>query len=114
MSKTIKPQSTTAYTILKQLGNDTIRKYIHESIPLREFDSHYFIKSFLDDFKNEYDDMLNAHKTLGDQKKQNQRISNLIGNYLGKNQTVLGITKIGDVESLNINGSKTTNSKWRK
>jgi hypothetical protein len=104
----------TAYSILKELGNDALRRYIYENITEKTFDSHRITNHFPQDFKDYYERMLIAHADEGDLLNQNVIIANRIGIYLGQNSRALRIEKIGTVTSANMNGKDTPTSLWRK
>lgn len=105
---------TTAYSILKELGNDALYKYIYENIAEPIFDSHRVTNPFPQDFKEHYERMLIAHADEGDIRNRNVIIANRIGIYLGRNSRDLQIEKIGEVTSINMNGEKTPTSLWNK
>ena len=96
----------TAYSILKELGNDAMHKYIYENIAEPTFDSQ--------DFRDYYERMLIAHADEGDIRNRNVIIANRIGIYLGRNSRDLQIEKIGEVTSTNMNGEETPTSFWKK
>lgn len=50
----------TAYSILKELGNNRLRNYIYENIPEPIFGSHRITNPFPQDFRDYYERMLNA------------------------------------------------------
>lgn len=104
----------TAYSILKELGNDALHKYIYENITESTFDSHRITNYFPHDFKNTYERMLIAHADKGDIRDRNAIIANRIGIYLGRNRRALQIEKIGEVTSTNMNGEETPTSFWKK
>ena len=91
---------TTAYSILKELGNDALYKYIYENIAEPIFDSHRVTNPFPQDFKDHYERMLIAHADEGDIRNRNVIIANRIGIYLGRNSRDLQIEKIGEVTSI--------------
>lgn len=105
---------TTAYSILKELGNDALYKYIYENIAEPIFDSHRVTNPFPQDFRDYYERMLIAHEDEGDIRDRNIIIARSIGNYLGHNSGALQIEKIGEVASTNMNGEETPTSLWRK
>ena len=104
----------TAYSILKELGNDALCKYIYENIAEPTFDSHRITNPFPQDFRDYYERMLIAHEDEGDIRDRNIIIARSIGNYLGHNSGALQIEKIGEVASTNMNGEETPTSLWRK
>lgn len=104
----------TAYSILKELGNDALHKYIYENITESIFDSHLITNYFPHDFKNHYERMLIAHADKGDIQDRNVTIARLIGNYLGNNSRILEIENIGTTNSKNMNGNESRVSIWRK
>ena len=104
----------TAYSILKELGNDALHKYIYENIAEPTFDSHRITNLFPQDFRDYYERMLIAHADEGDIRNRNVIIANRIGIYLGHNSRDLQIEKIGEVTSTNMNGEETPTSLWRK
>ena len=104
----------TAYSILKELGNDALHKYIYENIAEPTFDSHRITNLFPQDFRDYYERMLIAHADEGDIRNRNVIIANRIGIYLGRNSRDLQIEKIGEVTSTNMNGEETPTSFWRK
>lgn len=104
----------TAYTILKELGNEALNKYIYENIAEPIFDSHRITNPFPQDFKGHYERMLTAHSTEGSVEARNIVIANLIGIYLGRNKKALNIRKIGNNVSKNMNGKETQTSLWEK
>ena len=107
-------KSISAYSILEELGNDALYKYIYENIAETTFDSHRITNPFPQDFKDYYERMLIAHEDKGDIRKRNEIIAKLIGTYLGHNSEVLRIEKIGEVTSTNMNGKETPTSLWAK
>lgn len=107
-------EKITAYSILKELGNDALYKYIYEDIAEPTFDSHRVTNPFPQDFKDYYERMLIAHADEGDIRARNIIIARFIGNYLGHNSRALQIEKIGEVTSTNMNGEETPTSLWRK
>lgn len=107
-------EKITAYSILKELGNDALYKYIYENIAEPSFDSHRITNPFPHDFKNYYERMLIALANEGDTRNRNVIIANRIGIYLGHNSRALQIEKIGEVTSTNMNGEETPTSLWRK
>ncbi|GAB0484888.1 hypothetical protein KML24008_13850 [Alistipes onderdonkii] len=107
-------EKITAYSILKELGNDALYKYIYEDIAEPTFDSHRVTNLFPQDFKDYYERMLIAHADEGDIRARNIIIARFIGNYLGHNSRALQIEKIGEVTSTNMNGEETPTSLWRK
>lgn len=107
-------EKITAYSILKELGNDALCKYIYENIAEPSFDSHRVTNPFPQDFKDYYERMLIAHEDEGDIRDRNIIIARSIGNYLGHNSGALQIEKIGEVASTNMNGEETPTSLWRK
>ena len=86
-----------AYSILKELGNDAMHKYIYENIAEPTFDSHRITNPFPQDFRDYYERMLIAHADEGDIRNRNVIIANRIGIYLGRNSRDLQIEKIGEV-----------------
>ena len=104
----------TAYSILKELGNDALHKYIYENIAEPTFDSHRITNYFPQDFQDCYERMLIAHADEGGIRDKNIIIARSIGNYLGHNGRDLQIEKIGEVMSTNMNGEDTPTSLWRK
>lgn len=104
----------TAYSILKELGNDALRRYIYENIAESTFDSHRITNHFPQNFRDYYERMSIAHVNDGDTKARNIIIANRIGIYLGQNRRALQIEKIGRTRSKNMNGEKTPTSLWRK
>ena len=104
----------TAYSILKELGNDALHKYIYENIAELTFDSHRITNCFPQDFQDCYERMLIAHADEGGIRDRNIIIARSIGNYLGHNSRALQIEKIGEVMSTNMNGEETPTSLWRK
>lgn len=52
----------TAYSILKELGNDALHKYIYENIAEPTFDSHRITNLFPQDFRDYYERMLIAQR----------------------------------------------------
>jgi len=108
------PKPPTAYSILKELGNDALHKYIYENIAEPVFDSHRITNPFPQDFRDYYERMLIAHANEGDIRNRNAIIANRIGIYLGHNSRALRIEKIGEVTSTNMNGEETSTSLWRK
>lgn len=107
-------EKITAYSILKELSNDAMHKYIYENIAEPSFDSHRVTNPFPQDFKDHYERMLIAHADEGDIRNRNVIIANRIGIYLGRNSRALHIKKIGEVTSTNMNGEETPTSLWRK
>ena len=107
-------EEITAYSILKELGNDALYKYIYENIAELTFDSHRITNYFPQDFQDCYERMLIAHADKGDIRNRNAIIANRIGIYLGHNSRALQIEKIGEVTSINMNGEETPTSLWRK
>ncbi len=107
-------EETTAYSILQELGNDALHKYIYENITEPTFDSHRIINHFPQDFTVYYERMLAAHVDEGDIRDRNVIIANRIGIYLGHNSRALQIEKIGEVTSINMNEEETPTSLWRK
>lgn len=103
-----------AYSILKELGNEALRRYIYESIAEPVFDSHRITNPFPQDFKEHYERMLIVHASAGDMRNRNVIIANRIGIYLGHNSRALQIERIGKVTSTNMNGEETPTSLWRK
>ena len=55
-------EKITAYSILKELGNDALCKYIYENIAEPTFDSHRITNPFPQDFRDYYERMLIAHE----------------------------------------------------
>lgn len=107
-------EKITAYSILKELGNDALCKYIYENIAEPTFDSHRITNPFPQDFRDYYERMLIAHADEGDIRNRNVIIANRIGIYLGRNSRDLQIEKIGEVTSTNMNGEETPTSFWKK
>ena len=107
-------EEITAYSLLKELGNDALYKYIYENIAEPTFDSHRITNPFPQDFKDYYERMLIAHEDEGDIRDRNIIIARSIGNYLGHNSRALQIEKIGEVTSTNMNEEETQTSLWRK
>jgi len=104
----------TAYSILKELGNDALRRYICENIAEPVLDLHRITNPFPQDFKDYYERILIAHAGKGDIRNRNVIIANRIGIYLGHNSRALQIEKIGEVTSTNMNGKETQTSLWKK
>ena len=82
-------EKITAYSILKELGNDALCKYIYENIAEPTFDSHRITNPFPQDFRDYYERMLIAHEDEGDIRDRNIIIARSIGNYLGHNSGCL-------------------------
>ena len=99
-------EKITAYSILKELGNENIAE--------PTFDSHRITNPFPQDFRHYYERMLIAHEDEGDIRDRNIIIARSIGNYLGHNSGALQIEKIGEIASTNMNGEETPTSLWRK
>ena len=104
----------TAYSILKELGNDALHKYIYENIAEPTFDSHRITNPFPQDFRDYYERMLIAHADESGIRDRNIIIARSIGNYLVHNSRDLQIEKIGEVMSTNMNGEETPTSFWKK
>lgn len=83
----------TAYSILREIGNEVLSRYIYENIAEPIFDSHRITNPFPQDFKGHYERMLTAHSTEGSVEARNIVIANLIGIYLGRNKKALNIRK---------------------
>lgn len=106
---------TTAYSILKELGNDLLRQYIYNQLPYPQFNSHDFTNSFAENFQDHFNRMLELHRTEGNDEQSGQIVSRLMGVYLGMNRKALMIEKIGEnPPTLNINSTYTKTSLWRK
>jgi len=114
MTTSTTPKPPTAYSILKELGNDVLHKYIYANIAEPVFDSHRITNPFPQDFRDYYERMLIAHANEGDIRNRNVIIANRIGIYLGHNSLALRIEKIGEVTSTNMNGEETQTSLWKK
>ncbi len=108
------PKRTTAYTIMGEIGNETLLRFIRNAFPSREFTSHDFTMLFPTHFPNEYERMLEVYAEYGEMPYRNQKITNAIGKYLGNHRQSLHIEKIGTAKSKNINGSISSASVWRK
>ena len=104
----------TAYSILKELGNKALLKYIRERIHEPTFDSHRITNRFPKDFTDYYERMLIVHANEGDIRNRQVVIAKLIGSYLGHNRKALKIEKIGIAQSENMNGAITPTSLWKK
>lgn len=111
---TNRPTRTTAYTIMGEIGNETLFNFIHTVLPAREFTSHDFTMLFKTHFSNEYERTLEVYAEYGETPYRNQQITRLIGIYLYNHQCELHIEKIRDVRSENINGTVSSASIWRK
>ncbi len=111
---TNRPTRTTAYTIMGEIGNETLFNFIHNVLPARKFTSHDFTMLFPVHFPNEYERMLEVYAEYGETPYRNQQITRLIGIYLYNYQCELHIEKIRDVRSENINGTISQASIWRK
>lgn len=111
---TNRPTRTTAYTIMGEIGNETLFNFIHTVLPAREFTSHDLTMLFPVHFPNEYERMLDAYVEYGETPYRNQKITNAIGKYLGNHRQSLHIEKIGTAKSKNINGTVSSASIWRK
>lgn len=106
---------TETYRILKELGNDQLRRYIYENIAEQTFDSHRITSRFPEEFRPYYERMLSALAREGDDTREPHRaIANQIGNYLKRNSRALEIEKIGEVTSMNMNGRTSRSSLWKK
>lgn len=106
---------TETYRILKELGNDQLRRYIYENIAEPTFDSHRITSRFPEEFRPYYERMLSALAREGDDTREPHRaIANQIGNYLRQNSRALEIEKIGEVTSMNMNGRTSRSSLWKK
>jgi hypothetical protein len=77
----------------------------------RPFDSHAFIRRFMETFQAEYVvflcSCLNEHP-----KDPFTQVHLQIGNFLVKNQKALGITANGKVKSEDIFGNRVFNEQW--
>ena len=111
---TNRPTRTTAYTIMGEIGNETLFNFIHNVLPARKFTSHDFTMLFPVHFPNEYERMLDAYVEYGETPYRNQKITNAIGKYLGNHRQSLHIEKIGTAKSKNINGTVSSASVWHK
>lgn len=107
-------KKSSTYSILKEIGDDALRKYIYKNVTESSFDSHRITNYFPKDFKDYYERMLATLADKGDVKIRNVAIANLIGIYLGQNRRVLQIEKVGINKSQNMNGEESTTSLWRK
>lgn len=105
---------TTAYTIMGEIGNETLLGFIRNAFPSREFTSHDFTMLFPTHFPNEYERMLDAYVEYGEMPYRNQQITRAIGRYLDKHRQSLYIDNIGKARSMNINGTISPASVWRK
>lgn len=111
---TNQPTRTTAYTIMGEIGNETLFNFIHNVLPARKFTSHDFTMLFKTHFSNEYERMLEVYAEYGETPYRNQQITKAIGKYLGNHQQSLHIDNIGKARSKNINGTVSSASIWRK
>ena len=111
---TNRPTRTTAYTIMGEIGNETLLRFIRNAFPSREFTSHDFTMLFPTHFSNEYERMLEASAEYGEMPYRNQQITRAIGKYLGNHRQSLHIDNIGKARSKNINGTISQASIWRK
>ena len=73
----------------------------------RNFDSHAFIRKFMELYPEEYGEMLKRHRCV---KTANGEISS----YLSRNATALKIKKIGNIKSLNVFLRFSPNALWTK
>lgn len=105
---------TETYRILKELGNDQLRRYIYENIAEPTFDSHRITSRFPEEFRPYYERMLSALAREGNIQDPHFAIANQIGNYLRLNSQALQIEKIGEVTSMNMNGRTSRSSLWKK
>lgn len=106
---------TETYRILKELGNDQLRRYIYENIAEPTFDSHRITSRFPEEFRPYYERMLSAlARERDDTREPHRAIANQIGNYLKRNSRSLEIEKIGEVTSMNMNGRTSRSSLWKK
>ena len=73
----------------------------------KNFDSHAFIRRFMEMYPEEYGEMLKRHRGV---KTANGEISS----YLSKNAPELKIKKIGNIRTLNIFLRFSPNALWSK
>lgn len=105
---------TTAYTIMGEIGNETLLEFIRNALISHEFTSHEFIYLFRTHFRNEYERMLEIYAEYGEIKYRNKQIANAIGRYLGHHRQSLYIEKIDTKRDMNINETISAASIWRK
>ena len=71
------------------------------------FDSHAFIRKFMLKYPKAYAGIVSNHKTL-------KAAHAAIGKFLLDNSATLNITKLGEIESLNVLMKPSPNALWSK
>lgn len=71
------------------------------------FDSHAFIRKYMERYPKAYAKIVSEHKTL-------KAAHATIGRYLLEHSFGLNITKLGEIESLNILMKPSSNALWQK
>ena len=71
----------------------------------RYFDSHAFIRKYMEKYPKAYAEIVSNHKTL-------KAAHATIGKFLLDNSATLNITKLGEIESLNVLMKPSSNALW--
>ncbi len=71
------------------------------------FDSHAFIRKYMMKYPKAYAGIVSNHKTL-------KAAHATIGKFLLDNSATLNITKLGEIESLNVLMRPSSNALWSK
>ncbi len=93
MSTTSVINQTNATAVIKKLG--------------KNFDSHAFIRKFMELYPKEYGEMLVSHENVASAHGE-------ISSYLSKNARNLNIKKIGSIRTLNVFLRASSNALWSK
>ena len=93
MSTTSVINQTNATAVIKKLG--------------KNFDSHAFIRKFMELYPKEYGEMLVSHENVASAHGE-------ISSYLSKNARDLNIKKIGSIHTLNVFLRASSNALWSK
>ena len=93
MSTTSVINKTNATSVIKKLG--------------KNFDSHAFIRKFMELYPKEYGEMLVNHENVAAAHGE-------ISSYLSKNAHDLNIKKIGSIRTLNVFLRASSNALWSK
>lgn len=93
MSTTSVINQTNATAVIKKLG--------------KNFDSHAFIRKFMELYPKEYGEMLVSHENVASAHGE-------ISSYLSKNARDLNIKKIGSIRTLNVFLRASSNALWSK
>ena len=96
--------------------NDFMKEHIEDikndiipNIPMKEFDSHEFIRHFMRKYEVEYVEFLTQYYET-----PFQNVNKQIGGFLARNTEYLNIMDMGKTSSKNEFGVVSENEKWQK